>query len=79
MKEEIQRHIGMRYQLFASQNSSIEKNINLIFYAEHGESEYGGKVLSKESLKSRNLEEVLENQIEITHLIGLINMLTKRY
>lgn len=42
---------------------AMEKNINLIFYAEHGESEYGGKVLSKESCRSRNLEEVLENQI----------------
>ena len=41
----------------------MEKNIKLIFYAEHGESEYGGNVLSEESDKIRNLEEVLENQI----------------
>lgn len=41
----------------------LEKNIKLIFYAEHGESEYGGNILSDESDKIRNLEEVLENQI----------------
>lgn len=42
---------------------ALEKNIKLIFYAEHGESEYGGNVLEKDSDKIRNLEEVLENQI----------------
>ena len=42
---------------------AIEKNIKLIFYAEHGESEYGGKIIGKDSDKIRNLEEVLENQI----------------
>ena len=55
---------------------AIEKNINLIFYAEHGESEYGGNY--QESLRSRNLEEVLENQIGDHPLIGLINMLIKK-
>ncbi len=44
-------------------NVALEKNIKLIFYAEHGESEYGGNVLGNESDKIRNLEEVLENQI----------------
>lgn len=42
---------------------AIEKNIKLVFFAEHGESEYGGNVLKKDSDKIRDLEEVLENQI----------------
>jgi len=42
---------------------ALKYNIKLIFYAEHGESEYGGKVLSEESKKSRNFTEVLEHQI----------------
>jgi N-acetyl sugar amidotransferase len=37
--------------------------IPLVFYAEHGESEYGGRVLSEESKKMRNVAEVLEHQI----------------
>ncbi len=37
--------------------------ISLIFYAEHGESEYGGRVLSEESSKRRDLTEVIEHQI----------------
>ncbi len=44
-------------------NVALEKNIKLIFYAEHGESEYGGKIIKKNSDKIRDLEEVLENQI----------------
>ena len=44
-------------------NVAVEKNIKLIFYAEHGESEYGGKILGADSDKIRNIEEVLENQI----------------
>ena len=39
------------------------KNIKLIFYAEHGESEYGGNVIKEDSDRIRDLEEVLENQI----------------
>lgn len=42
---------------------AIEKNIKLIFYAEHGESEYGGNVIKEDSDRIRDLEEVLENQI----------------
>ena len=42
---------------------ALEKNIQLIFYAEHGESEYGGKILNKNSDKYRDISEVLENQI----------------
>ena len=37
--------------------------IPLVFYAEHGETEYGGNVLSEESRRTRNLHEVLENQV----------------
>lgn len=37
--------------------------IQLVFYAEHGESEYGGRVLSDESAKVRDLTEVVEHQI----------------
>jgi len=42
---------------------AVEKNIKLIFFAEHGESEYGGKILKKDSDKTRDLDEVLENQV----------------
>ena len=38
-------------------------NISTVFYAEHGESEYGGLVLDSESEKKRNLREVIEHQI----------------
>lgn len=38
-------------------------NIPLVFYAEHGESEYGGKVLDERSQKIRDFTEVVEHQI----------------
>jgi N-acetyl sugar amidotransferase len=38
-------------------------DIPIIFYAEHGESEFGGKVISKEHQRTRDLSEVLEHQI----------------
>jgi len=37
--------------------------IPLVFYAEHGESEYGGRVLSEEHKKTRDFTEVIEHQI----------------
>jgi len=37
--------------------------IPLVFYAEHGETEYGGKVLHEESGKRRDFTEVIEHQI----------------
>lgn len=43
--------------------TALEKNIKLIFYAEHGESFYGGKILHSKSDKIRDYTEVLENQI----------------
>lgn len=42
---------------------AVRFKIPLIFYAEHGESEYGGKVLTMESLKLRDFTEVIEHQI----------------
>jgi N-acetyl sugar amidotransferase len=42
---------------------AVRFGIPLIFYAEHGESEYGGRVLSEEHLKVRDFTEVLEHQI----------------
>ncbi len=43
---------------------AINYKIPVVFYAEHGESEYGGLVLDKESKKKRDEREVIE------HLIG---------
>lgn len=43
--------------------TAINYGIPYIFYAEHGESEYGGLVLSEESKKKRDLREVIEHQI----------------
>ena len=42
---------------------AIKFKIPFIFYAEHGESEYGGLVLDKNSTKIRNSREVIEHQI----------------
>ena len=42
---------------------AMTHNIKLVFYAEHGETEYGGKVLNKNSSKIRDFTEVLEHQI----------------
>ena len=43
--------------------AAVHYRIPLIFYAEHGESEYGGRVLSDEHRKVRDFTEVLEHQI----------------
>lgn len=42
---------------------AVRLKIPLVFYAEHGESEYGGKVLSEEHKKIRDITEILEHQI----------------
>ena len=42
---------------------AVKFRIPLVFYAEHGESEYGGKVLNKEAQKIRDFTEVIEHQI----------------
>ena len=43
---------------------AVKYNVPLVFYAEHGESEYGGKVLNEESKKVKDFTEVVE------HLVG---------
>ena len=43
---------------------ALNYNIPTVFYAEHGESEYGGHVLSEEHKKQRDINEFLE------HLVG---------
>ena len=42
---------------------ALQYGIKLIFYAEHGETEYGGKVLHEDSGKRRDFTEVIEHQI----------------
>lgn len=42
---------------------AVNYRIPLIFYAEHGESEYGGRTLSEDHMKMRDFAEVLEHQI----------------
>jgi len=42
---------------------ALNYKIPLLFYAEHGETEYGGKVLHKNSGKIRDFTEVIEHQI----------------
>lgn len=42
---------------------AVAREIPLVFYAEHGESEYGGRVLREESKKIRDITEVIEHQI----------------
>ncbi len=42
---------------------AINYNIPTVFYAEHGESEYGGLVLNDDSEKKRDIREVIEHQI----------------
>lgn len=42
---------------------AVKYKIPLMFYAEHGESEYGGRVLNEEAQKIRDFTEVIEHQI----------------
>tara|TARA_Y100001970_G_C14207265_1_gene844805 strand:- start:1101 stop:2198 length:1098 start_codon:yes stop_codon:yes gene_type:complete len=42
---------------------ALNYNIKTVFYAEHGESEYGGLVLNEESKKKRDIREVIEHQV----------------
>lgn len=42
---------------------AVHYQVPLVFYAEHGESEYGGRVLSEESKMIRNVTEVIEHQV----------------
>ena len=43
--------------------TAINQNIKYIFYAEHGESEYGGLILDEENTKKRKFQEVIEHGI----------------
>ncbi len=43
--------------------AAVNYNIPLLFYAEHGESEYGGHILNSDSSKFRDFTEVIENQV----------------
>jgi N-acetyl sugar amidotransferase len=43
--------------------TAVRYRIPVVFYAEHGESEYGGKVLHKDSLKRKDFTEVVENLV----------------
>lgn len=43
--------------------AAVSYKVPLVFYAEHGESEYGGRVLKADSNKVRDFTEVLEHQI----------------
>ena len=42
---------------------ALNYKIPFVFYAEHGESEYGGLVLDHESQKKRDIREVIEHQV----------------
>ena len=42
---------------------AVAYDIPAVFYAEHGESEYGGKILSLEHQRTRDFTEVLEQQV----------------
>jgi len=73
--QKVARHLARRFfiergnpkvAIDASVNSwpervAIQFGIPLVFYAEHGESEYGGHVLREDSKKDRNFTEVIEN------------------
>lgn len=43
--------------------TAMKFKIPVIFYAEHGETEYGGHILSDEHRRTRDLAEVVENQV----------------
>lgn len=43
--------------------TAVQFGIPLVIYAEHGESEYGGHILSEEHRRTRDLAEVLEHQV----------------
>ena len=42
---------------------AVKEKIPLVFYAENGEAEYGGKILSKSHLKFRDYQENLKNSL----------------
>jgi N-acetyl sugar amidotransferase len=42
---------------------AVNYRIPVVFYAEHGESEYGGRVLSEEHKRTRDFTEIIENYV----------------
>jgi N-acetyl sugar amidotransferase len=42
---------------------AVNYKIPVVFYAEHGESEYGGRVLSEEHKRTRDFTEIIENYV----------------
>jgi N-acetyl sugar amidotransferase len=42
---------------------AVNYKIPVVFYAEHGESEYGGRILSEEHKRTRDFTEVIENYV----------------
>lgn len=42
---------------------AVNYKIPVVFYAEHGESEYGGRVLSDEHRRTRDFTEIIENYV----------------
>jgi N-acetyl sugar amidotransferase len=43
--------------------AAVNYKIPVVFYAEHGESEYGGRVLSEEHRRTRDFTEIIENYV----------------
>lgn len=58
--------------------AAVRYGIPLVFYAEHGESEYGGKVLREDSGKVRDFTEVIEHQIGDDPLNWIDDVVTNR-
>jgi N-acetyl sugar amidotransferase len=44
-------------------NVASAYKIPTVFYSEHGESEYGGRILDEKSTMERSIDEIMENQI----------------
>jgi N-acetyl sugar amidotransferase len=42
---------------------AVENNVSLVFFAENGEAEYGGRVLSEDHLMRRDFQEMLKNSV----------------
>jgi len=42
---------------------AVNYRIPVVFYAEHGESEYGGRILSEEHRRTRDFTEIIENHV----------------
>lgn len=58
--------------------AAVRYGIPLVFYAEHGESEYGGKVLREDSAKVRDFTEVIEHQVGDDPLNWVDDVVTER-